>query len=90
MASGKELSSSAAVGRHQEIVRNLINSKAVDFQAIGKFVAEAGPQLAVADEPWENFCLTMRTFIRIYRPNGPSSPLENIGDLAGGAGPLKG
>lgn len=77
-------------GRHQEIVGNLIKSKAVDFQAIGKFVAEVGPSLAVADEPWENFCLTMRTFIRLYRPHGPTTPLENIGDLSAGAGELKG
>lgn len=52
---------------HKEIVTKLLNSKAVDFTAIGKMVAELGPALAVADEPWEGFCGTMRYFIHIYR-----------------------
>ena len=34
--------------------------KAVDFGAIGKAVAEIGTSLAVANEPWEGFCGTMR------------------------------
>lgn len=72
--------------RHSEIVRSLISAKAVDFDAIGKFVAEQGPGISVMEEPWENFCLTMRTFIRLYRINGPGSPLENVGDLAAGGG----
>lgn len=52
---------------HKEIVTKLLNSKAVDFTAIGKMVAELGPALAVAEEPWEGFCGTMRYFIHIYR-----------------------
>ena len=37
-----------------------------DFKAIGNVVAELGPSMALADEPWEGFCGTMRTFIRLY------------------------
>jgi hypothetical protein len=51
---------------HQEIVRRLLDSNAVDFAAIGKAVGEIGPAMALADEPWEGFCGTMRTFIHLY------------------------
>jgi hypothetical protein len=51
---------------HQDIVRRLLESNTVDFKAIGNVVAELGPSLALADEPWEGFCGTMRTFIRLY------------------------
>jgi hypothetical protein len=51
---------------HQEIVKRLLESNTVDFKAIGAVVAELGPTLALADEPWEGFCGTMRTFIRLY------------------------
>jgi hypothetical protein len=56
---------------HQEIVKRLLDTKAVDFAAIGKTVGEIGPAMALADEPWEGFCGTMRTFIHVYilRPN---------------------
>lgn len=73
---------------HREIVKGLLASKAVDFAAIGKAVAELGPGRAVLDEPWEEFCGTMKFFIRIYRLNFPSNPLENLGNLSHAAGEL--
>jgi hypothetical protein len=51
---------------HQEIVKKILDSKAVDFAAIGKVVAEIGPSLSMAEEPWEGFCGTMRHFVRFY------------------------
>ena len=72
------------MANHHEIVKKLIESKAVDFNAIGKIVAEMGPSIAFADEPWENFCSTMRHFIRLYRlpgPTGPFGPIENLSKL---------
>lgn len=74
---------------HREIVKGLLNSKAVDFGAIGKAVAELGPSRAVLDEPWEEFCGTMRFFIRVYRLNFPTGPLENLGQLSNVAGDLR-
>jgi hypothetical protein len=65
-----------------EIVKRALDSKAVDFNAIGKLVAELGPSLAMADEPWDTFCGTMRMFIHLYRLPGVNSPLENLGKLA--------
>jgi hypothetical protein len=56
---------------HQEIVKKILDSKAVDFAAIGKTVAEIGPSLSLMDEPWEGFCGTMRYFVHLYRQPYP-------------------
>jgi hypothetical protein len=76
---------------HQEIVKKLIDAKAIDFKAIGATLAEVGPALSMADEPWEGFCGTMRIFIRIFIIHGPSiGNVESLADLRGVAGELKG
>jgi hypothetical protein len=77
------------MSRHQEIVKKLLDTKAVDFAAIGKAVAELGPSLATAEEPWEGFCGTMRIFIHLYRVNTPGLPVENLGELSGVAEKLR-
>jgi hypothetical protein len=75
---------------HQEIVKRVIEAKAIDFHAIGKVVSEIGPALSLADEPWEGFCGTMRHFIRIYNLSGNlGSPVEELGALGSVAGELK-
>ncbi|WP_139350437.1 hypothetical protein [Rhodanobacter sp. B04] len=68
---------------HQEIVRKLLETKSIDFNAIGKTVAEIGPSVALADEPWDMFCGTMRTFLRLYilNPGIPGGGVENLGGL---------
>jgi len=70
---------------HQDVVERLLETKAVDFAAVGKAVAELGPSLAVADEPWEGFCGTMRTFFHCYIINvfGEGNTVENVGELRG-------
>jgi len=35
---------------HEEIAQRFIDAKAIDFGAIGRFVTELGPQLAVNDQ----------------------------------------
>ena len=52
---------------HQEIVKKLLETKAIDFNAIGKTIAEIGPGISLADEPWDVFCGTMRTFLALSR-----------------------
>jgi hypothetical protein len=75
---------------HQEIVKKLLDSKAIDFKAIGAAFTEVGPALSMADEPWEGFCGTMRTFIRVFIIHGPSiGSVEGLADLRGVAGELK-
>ncbi len=55
-------------GREREIVSTLVETKAVDFEAIGKVLAEFGPAMAL-DMDYENgFCGTMRGFARLHRP----------------------
>lgn len=68
---------------HQEIVKKALDTKAVNFAAIGKMVTELGPSMSLADEPWEGFCGTMRRFIRFYIVNGPlgGGPVEDLGAL---------
>lgn len=70
----------------REVVQSLLDSGAVDFKAIGAAVAKFGPSLALnANDEWENFCLTMKIFVRLYRfpfPFGDrQSGLENLGAL---------
>ena len=74
---------------HQDIVKRLIETKALDFNAIGKVVAEVGPAMSLADEPWEGFCGTMRRFIRVYVLTGNvTSPVEELGALNAISGEL--
>ena len=51
---------------HQDIVKRVLDSKAVDFAAMGKIVAEMGPSLALADDGVDCFCGTMRYFFHCY------------------------
>jgi hypothetical protein len=45
----------------------------------------------LADEPWEGFCGTMRTFIRVFIIHGPVlGNVEGLADLRAVAGELKG
>jgi hypothetical protein len=64
---------------HQEVVEQLLESGAINFDAIGSSIAKLGPGLVVSDEPWESFCLTMRIFLWVYRFPGPRGPV--FGDL---------
>lgn len=61
---------------HQEIVRRVLEEKGVDFAAVGRIVAEVGPSLSLADEPWEGFCGTMRTFFHCFIVRGGPVPVE--------------
>jgi hypothetical protein len=68
---------------HQDVVKKLLEAKAVDFTAVGRVLSEVGPSLSLADEPGDFFCGTMRTFFHCYRVWGPSGPVESLGALSG-------
>ena len=74
---------------HQEIVKKLLDAKAVDFAAVGKMVAELGPSLSLAEEPWDGFCGTMRTFFHCYVIHNPGVTVENPVELNAIAGKLR-
>ncbi len=67
----------------QELITQLVDNKAVDFDAIGAVAARLGPRLASSPEiyPEDWFCGTMRYFIRLYRLPGPWGPLERFDQL---------
>lgn len=76
---------------HQEVVAQLLESKAINFDAIGSTLAKMGPQLVISDEPWENFCLTMRIVVWLYRfPGASGRMMGDLGDLREQAGELQG
>jgi hypothetical protein len=81
---------------HQEVVKKLLDSKTVDFSAIGSAVAELGPSFSLADEPWDGFCGTMRTFVHLYVLPGTglnsaiNPAVENLGALRNAAKELQG
>jgi hypothetical protein len=51
----------------REIVTTLLESKAVDFEAIGNTLARVGPSAALTLDYEDVFCGTMRTFVHVYR-----------------------
>jgi hypothetical protein len=70
----------------REIIKSLLDSKTVDFQAIGNAVAKYGPTATTTLEGWEVFCLTMKIFIRIFRPvpfrsAGTALEMEELGRM---------
>lgn len=70
----------------KDITKTLIENKVVNFDALGETIAKLGPQLAMLDDPWENFCGTMRYYIRVFRlpPIGPRIPeLDRLERLEG-------
>ncbi len=81
----------SASTNHRQIVQKLLESKAVDFAALGKVIAEAGPVLAAAEDfEGDGFCGTNRFFIRVYRIFTPETPVENLNELAARTAELQG
>ena len=75
---------------HQDIVKRILDTKAVDFAAIGKAVTELGPSASLADDPWDIFCGTMRRFVRLFIIDGPTvGPVEDLGALRNAVEELK-
>ena len=55
-------------GIDREIVNTLLETNAVNFDAIGSALAKFGPRAAVSFEGEDIFCLTMKVFLRVFRP----------------------
>ncbi len=70
----------------KEIAKAVMEAKVVNFEALGKTVAQLGPQLASQADQWANCCGTLRSVIRIFRlpPFGPRIPeLDRLERLEG-------
>lgn len=51
----------------KSVSKFILNSKIVNYEALGNTITKLGPQLALMDDQWENFCGTMRYYIRVFR-----------------------
>jgi hypothetical protein len=68
---------------HEEIVENFVNSKSVDFGALGKFVAEFGSQIAFSSRGDYGVRIGQFNILACFYP-GPLPTLGPIGIGAGG------
>jgi hypothetical protein len=60
----------------QEIVKTLLDTKAVNFEALGKVIAAVGPgSIAMDDDGWIRWC---GSDLRIYRWPRPRFGLEEL------------
>ena len=76
----------ALTGRDREVVKALVDTKAVDFEAIGRALAQYGPTMALNFDFEEGFCGTMRFYVWTYRrpPSvGSGGTPEVIGEVIG-------
>jgi hypothetical protein len=64
-----------------EVVKALLDAKAVDFQAIGAVVAKYGATAAMTLDYEDVFCGTMRGFVHLVRIPTPGSSVENLPSL---------
>jgi len=65
---------------HEDIAQRLIDAKVIDFNAMGKFIAELGPTLTVSSQGWHG--------INIGRFNilACSMPAADVARLVGNLG----
>jgi len=71
------------------VVERLIESKAIDFEAIGRALAEFGPSAALTMDGDDVFCGTMRRFVNVYRLADITSELEQLSALRAASGELR-
>ena len=70
---------------HEEIAKRFLQSEAVNFGALGKFVAEVGPELFVNDGGWHGvnfgrFNMLARMGLRKGKPESPVLRAEIVRD----------
>jgi hypothetical protein len=76
---GETLQKAELASMDRDIVAALLESKAVNFEALGKFVATVGPKsVSFYDDGWIRWC---GSDLRIYRWPRPRVGLEEIGGL---------
>jgi len=74
-------------GMDREVVQALLDSGAVNFKAIGEAVGKFGPSIVLNGDGEDNFCWTMRLFIRIFKRPTPWGELDELGELRKHAAP---
>ena len=74
----------------KDTVKRLLDGKVIDFVALGRFIGEVGPSLALEDEPWDWFCGTGPHVIRLIQISGPGGLTVNPSEFAGAGEELNG
>jgi hypothetical protein len=67
--------------KEHEIVKALIETKAVDFAALGQVFAEHGASASMTLSGEDFFCGTVRRFIRAFKLNDVGNPVEQLSAL---------
>ncbi len=62
----------------REIVAMLLETKAVDFEAIGKTIGAHGAKFIAEDDGWIRFC---GSDLRVYKWPRPNFELEGLNEL---------
>ncbi len=67
----------------REIVSTLLESRAVNFEAVASALAKYGPSAVLNLDYEDVFCGTMRGFVHVYRIGGAhgQTVLENVAAL---------
>ena len=64
---------------HEDIAQRLVDAKVVDFAAMGRFITELGPSLAVADQGWHGINFGRFNILACMMPAVDAARL--VGDL---------
>lgn len=66
----------------RKVIAALLETKAVDFKAVGSVMSEFGNSLALAEEGEPNICgIWPRHVVRLISLTNPGAPLEQIEEL---------
>lgn len=68
-------------GMDREVVQALLDSGAVNFQAIGDAIGKFGPSVVLNSDGEDNFCWTMRLFVHLFRRPPPWTEFDQLDEL---------
>ena len=68
-------------GSELEIVKTLIDTKAINFEAVGQVVAQHGASAALNLTGEDAFCGVMQRFVRAYRLRDSVTELAELAEL---------
>ncbi|MDP9123159.1 MAG: hypothetical protein M3N82_00900 [Pseudomonadota bacterium] len=68
---------------HEEIAQRFVDAKVIDFDAMGRLIAELGPTLAVSDQGWHGFNFGRFNSLACMMPAADVARL--VGNLHGAA-----
>jgi hypothetical protein len=67
---------------NNDVVKALLDAKAVNFESIGAVVAKYGANAVVSLDYEDVFCGTMRRFVHLFRVPTTGTPVEDLPSLS--------